>query len=890
MDRVALLDDLMPHKGTSSLLGGQLPIKVIEDNQYVPPLMTGAEEDFTSLGHAVDSVLSDQIRTLVLVGPAGSGKTTALEKFTIDRADGNHCQTFSHLFRFDLKDLSCLGGLYSLKTLMLQNHLRYDPESVALVLQKPESVLFVFDTLDLYKHPLDRSVHSLCSDPSVPTTISTLVASLLHGTLLNGAAFVVSTRPTEDLRFLQGFKVELLGFSKSKREAYFGQFFPDPHTANIAWQKMESTLGLYDFASSPRFCWTVCSVYRSQLDAGERLPETITEICVNAMAQIVASLSLDEVGARELVLALGKVAAHCSASLRSSCSKATVTSLGLERLLNARVLIDSLLRVDGDLESDQCVLSFHTRLIEEFLLAVSFLLDETAGEAASQLSSAHEGPHLHLYLAGLLDSRQRRPLESLLGVFSSERLKDFESWLKTSSRKTLEGYHKEEHLKCFRLFHQSQSVALVKDIITSSAQMGLSYGGLGPLDCVALNYVVGCLGEMERLNLYSAKNLTEEGMGILIPAMVRSQKIMLSQSSLSAGCITHLARALREGITKKLDLSHTRLGDENFKILCSGLTACNLQKLNLAACRLTEACCGDMCSVLTSSTSLLLRLDLRFNELGDRGLTRLCRALRSPSCKLQELQLDSCHLTAEAMEALSRALRCGHSELRVLDLTRNTIGDIGAEHLSQALEDPRCHLQSLLLPDNELTGSCCPSLASALRSPHCSLVQLDLSVNGLGAEGALQLCKALRMPGHPLEKLSLARCELTGAVFAEVGRLLSSGTSRLRSLSLALNFVGDEGVRDLWTALADRRCLLEDLSVEMTELTDSSSGAMCVALRASRSLKSLNLSNNSLSDASVADLVQVVQDSPNLLDVNLKYNDLSEDSFQTMDPCGKITY
>ena len=530
MDKEALLDDLMSNKGTSSLLSGQLAIKVVIDNQYIPPLITGAEEDirasFTSLGHVVDSVLSDQIKTIALVGSAGSGKTTALEKFIVDWAKGDHCQKFSHVFLYDLKDLSC-DSQYSLKTLIQQNRHPFDPESMALVLQRPENVMFVFDTLDLYKHPLDRSEHTLCSDPSMPITISTLLASLLHGSLLKGATFLVATRPTDSLKFLEGFKLELLGFSKPQREAYFGKFFPDPHVANIAWQNMERTLSFYDFGSSPRFCWTVCSVYKNQLDAGERMPETITEICVNAMAQIVASLALDEVRAREVVLALGRLAAHCCINPQSTCCKHRIATLGLKQLLNAPLLVHSLLRVDGNMESDQCILSFHSQLMQELLLAVSFFLDKTIAKDATELLNTHEGHvrYLHLYLAGLLNPSQRRPLESLLGAFNDEQLMDFKCWLETSSQKTVEGYHKEKHLTVFRLLHQSQNNVLVKEVITPSARIGISYGGLGLVDCVALNYVVKCLGGMECLNLYLANNLTEEGTDALIPAMGLSQKI-----------------------------------------------------------------------------------------------------------------------------------------------------------------------------------------------------------------------------------------------------------------------------------------------------------------------------------------------------------------------------
>ena len=53
-------------------------------------------------------------------------------------------------------------------------------------------------------------------------------------------------------------------------------------------------------------------------------------------------------------------------------------------------------------------------------------------------------------------------------------------------------------------------------------------------------------------------------------------------------------------------------------------------------------------------------------------------------------------------------------------------------------------------------------------------------------------------------------------------------------------------------------------SVEITDLTDASVEALCAAIRASKTLKSLKLSNNLLTDASVPALVQVTKNSPNM--------------------------
>lgn len=144
---------------------------------------------------------------------------------------------------------------------------------------------------------------------------------------------------------------------------------------------------------------------------------------------------------------------------------------------------------------------------------------------------------------------------------------------------------------------------------------------------------------------------------------------------------------------------------------------------------------------------------------------------------------------------------------------------------------------------------------------------------------------------------SLTRCELTEEIFREVGSLLKSGTSQLKSLSIGLNNVGDKGVKHLWDAVAHPKCLLEELewvdsetkspqttftpqhcsfhspplclplfngSVEMNGLTDACVDDLCAAVRASQTLKSLVLSNNMLTDASVPALVQVMKDNTNM--------------------------
>lgn len=532
MDKDTVLSHILNSKGISTLLGGKPPASVINNNEYISPLTSETQADdrnvdsnLLSLDQAIRSALCGEIKTVILVGPEGSGKTTALEKLVVDWAKGEYLQNFSYVFYFPIREINCLEVTVSLESLMQHSHSHMPPESMPLLLQRPEDVLFLFDGVDQYRYSLDPSIHTLCSDPFQAAPVSCLMASLLHRSLLKGAAFVVATRPTGCLECLSGTTVELLGFLKPQRQAYFTGFFTDPTTANKALMHMERTLGFYDFCASPRFCWTVCSIYKSLMNADRKLPETLSQLYVDILAQLIQPLSLNKSSIRELVLALGRMASHCCVDRHTSCTKEEINSFGFHQVLSS---VGVFLKVVGDLEQDTCVFSFHSQLMLRFILAVSFFLDKSMSEGVEKMLEKHEGcaEFLDLFFAGLSQPIQRRPMETLLGDLNSDQIMNFKNWFKSSSEATLKGCYKEMHFRCFRRLYQAQNKSLVQEIITSSALMGISYGDLSLQDCVALNYVVTCLGEMKLLNLYHTRNFTEEQADALAPTMSLSHKIM----------------------------------------------------------------------------------------------------------------------------------------------------------------------------------------------------------------------------------------------------------------------------------------------------------------------------------------------------------------------------
>ncbi|XP_051777951.1 NACHT, LRR and PYD domains-containing protein 3-like isoform X37 [Erpetoichthys calabaricus] len=819
---------------------------------------------------------------VVVSGVAGIGKTTMVQKIMFDWARGTQYQRFSFVFLFKFRELNLLDTETEPQmplTRLIERHYKHlnDPK-LREILQKPESLLFIFDGLDEYKHKLDFTPRKLPSDPVESFPVHILVSNLVRRTLMKGCTVLITTRPTAlealDMERVDRF-AEILGFFPEQRLMYFKKFFGDADQGSEAFQYVEENAILYTMCFNPSYCSIICSVLKSHFMTPEEergaAPRTVTELFVMFLHNILTNHKREAKDQREILVKLGKMAYYGVVNRTLVFyDKFEMSTFGLRPVLSSSFLsgfLKEILQRESTLE--HTTYTFYHLTLQEFMAACSFYLSPSGGieELLEKLDSCEDARFeiLTRFLAGLARYSVFKTLGGILGEFERKTAKRILEWVKKKAKLAIRGRDKSEALRVCQWLYETQNKKLIRDAIGKDLKMDFSQMTLSPLDCAVLSSVISCCGELEELNL-SKTRLTSECIRRLAPGLICCRHVNLWSCRLTSRCCSALSSALFAPHSRltELDLSwNNNMEDSGVDQLCEGLRSenCKLVKLKLWSCGLTSRCCSALSSALSSPHSRLTEMKLSGNNMEDSGVDQLCEGLRSENCKLEKLSLTDCGLTSRCCSALSSALSSPHSRLTELSLSGNNMEDSGVDQLCEGLRSENCKLEKLNLTWCRLTSRCCSALSSALSSPHSNLTELNLSGNNMEDSGVDQLCEGLRSENCKLEKLSLSHCGLTSRCCSALSSALSSSHSRLTELNLCKNSnnnnMEDSGVDQLCEGLRSEKCKLEKLNLSYCCLTSRCCSALSSALSAPHSrLTELNLSSNNMEDSGVDQLCE----------------------------------
>ncbi|XP_039663607.1 NACHT, LRR and PYD domains-containing protein 12-like isoform X2 [Perca fluviatilis] len=798
-------------------------------------------------------------------GIAGIGKSVAVQKFTHDWATGEANQTTDFIFPFTFRDLNLIKDKdWSLLTLI--GHYFEEVKDLEESDYSELSVLFIFDSLDESQLPLDFNNNEMCRDVTKTTTLDVLLTNLISGKLLHKASVWITSRPAAAAKIPPEIfhrVTEVRGFNDEQKEEYFQKKVSDKEMAQTISDHLQSKTqrSLYIMCHIPVFCWISATALQSLLTETEEeeLPKTVTEMYTHFLI-IQTKLKEYQEGEtdKDVIMKLGKLAFEqlkkgnilfyenefksCGIDLKQAavnsgvCTQIIRKESGLHKQeiysfihLSVQEFLAALYVLETFLDSGENLLSSPTSVkepsekrrkkhrIPEKGERPIFLLHQKAVDMALFSDNGQWDLFLR-FLLGLSQDKNQELLQKRVG-FKGRHPQSNQETIKFIHEKIKILSNSEKSINLFHCLNELGDQSLVKHV--QKYQSSGDFVKLLPEHWSALAFQL--LVSNEDLDIFDLKKYegSDKVLERLLPVLKASKKALISYCDLTDRCCENISSVLssKSSGLEELDLSgNYLLTDSGVELLSDGLKSpnCKLQRLRLSYCDLTDRCCENISSVLSSKSSGLEELDLSGNYLlTDSGVELLSDGLKSPNCKLQRLwptsiRLSKCKLTYRSCENISSVLSSKSSGLEKLDLSGNKLLDSGVELLSDGLKSPNCKLQRLCLSDCELTAAGCRALTSAL-SDSSDLRELNLSYNNLKDQGVELLSDWLRKPQCRLEILKLSNC--TDSCYESLASALKSKPSHLRELTLNHSDPGESGLKLLSDLQEDKRYKLQTLVV-----------------------------------------------------------------------------
>ncbi|KAG8434560.1 hypothetical protein GDO86_012802, partial [Hymenochirus boettgeri] len=208
------------------------------------------------------------VRTVVLYGDVGTGKSTLIRKLVLDWCNGNRPE-FQLIIPLSCEDLSEVKTPVSLSRLISKKYLHL--RDLFPTVAQNSGILFILNSLEWLDLDFRMATTELCSDPNEPLSPPAILVNLLRGYLLPEASVLVTTRPSA-LRRIPGKYVgrytEICGFSDMElQKLYFnlrlGPQDADPRETENLLEMLNRNLEHHSQLSAacflPSYCWLTCA-------------------------------------------------------------------------------------------------------------------------------------------------------------------------------------------------------------------------------------------------------------------------------------------------------------------------------------------------------------------------------------------------------------------------------------------------------------------------------------------------------------------------------------------------------------------------------------------------------------------------------------------------------
>ncbi|XP_006901936.1 PREDICTED: NACHT, LRR and PYD domains-containing protein 2 [Elephantulus edwardii] len=827
--------------------------------------------------------------TVVLYGPAGSGKTTLAKKLVLDWAEDNLAKPFKYSFYLECKRLARLEPC-SCAELLAQTCPELEAAVPELLGRAQGSLLLVLDGYDELRFAPGALIRDICGDWRERKPVAVLLSSLMKRKLFPQATLLITTRPRalRELRLLleQPLLLEVEGLTEAERRDYFCRYFQDEERAAQAFDCMQANAALFSMGIAPMVCWIVCTCLERQLAKGEDPAPTMQTITSLYLYYLCSSFTEEAANACPPWPLQASLKAVCLLAAKGVWNHMAVfdgNDLEALRLQESDLdpFVAKSILVKG--KHDERCYSFVHLSVQELLTALLYLLEGDQGDntLSGDVGGLHKlfckeerlrNPSLNpvvFFLFGLLNEKNTKDVEVAFGCQLSRKVRqDILGWQVDSEEEhTFSTMAMKEILYCL---YEAQAEELAKKAMASFNEAVVHIKS--ETDLLHAAYSLKHCENLERISLQVERGLFLENDE---SSKAQDKRHRLDKRALS---FWRELCSLFES-NKKLELLEMQpsyISKTSAKILgrqiASG-SSCQLRKVVLNNILPSEAY-WVFCLTLPGKESLV-ELCLLGHQ-GQGNMYGICDILKHPACHLQCLKyvllsekdikqrwfmtllpaMDTCSATSEQWGELFNTLKVNQS-LRCLNLTNISVRDEGAKRLCKVLKYPACPVSKLFLESCQLTHICCKDFASALAANQ-KLTHLCLAKQKIMDDGVKLLCEGIANPNCKLVALVLWESGITEKGCQHIARLLPLKQT-LTHVDLGMNSIGIYGISALCEALKNPACKLKVLWLWGCNLSPFCCMELASVLAQNRSLSDLDLGYNSLGHSGIKTLCDTLE-------------------------------
>ncbi|XP_052569625.1 NACHT, LRR and PYD domains-containing protein 4 isoform X2 [Peromyscus californicus insignis] len=699
----------------------------------------------------VSKITERKTHTVLLKGVAGIGKTLMLAKLMLAWSEGLVFQSkFSYIFYL------CCQDVKQLKTTSLAELISREWPSpsapIAEILSQPEKLLFIIDSLEGLNCDLTEPELELCDNWVEKRPVNILLSSLLRRKMLPEASLLLTATPEtfdklEDRIDYTEMKI-MMGFDESSRKMYIRGLFQDRNRAQEVFRLVRGNEQVFSICQVPLLCWVVATCLKNEIEKGGD-PVSVCRRTTSVYTAYILSLFTPQRAhrpserSRELLQSLCHLAAEGVwtdkfAFSEEDLRKGGILSGDISALLDIKLLLKSR-------ESKRFYTFFHPS-IQEFCAALFYLVKSHGDHPSKDVRSIKtllftflkkvkvQWIFLGCFIFGLLHKSEQEKLEVFFGYQLSQKVKEtlYECLETISVNEDLQ-----EEVDGMKLFYCLYE--LEDDVFTMQAMsfmQHIKFVAKDYSDLIVAAYCLKYCSTLRKLSFSTQDVLQHE----------QEEKLLVCWQEVCSVLV-------RSNHIQILQVKDTNLDESAFLVLYNHLKHPSCAPQVLEVNNVSFLCDNHLFFDLLTHNHNLQHLNLSLTFLSHSDVKLLCDVLSQTECNIEKLLLANCFLSEQCWDYLSDVLR-RNKTLSHLDIGTNNLKDNGLKVLCKALSLPDSVLKSLWLEACELTSACCEDLASTFTQSK-TLWGVNLLQNALDRSGLALLCEALKQHNCTLHVLGL---------------------------------------------------------------------------------------------------------------------------------------